>query len=102
PRFAMDVGAVEERTAEAFGYEWTRYSELAERYRQQYLDWLRPVTADFFKGKAVLEGGCGKGRHTALAAEFGARDVVAMDLSEAVESAFANTRKLENVHVVQA
>lgn len=102
PRFAVDVAEVEQRTAEAFGYEWTRYSELADRYRQQFLDWLSPVTPDFFRGKAVLEGGCGKGRHTALAAEFGARDIVSIDLSEAVESAFANTRHLENVHVVQA
>ena len=102
PRFATDVQEVEQRTAEAFGYEWTRYSELADRYRKQFLDWLRPVDAEFFRGKAVLEGGCGKGRHTALAAEFGARDVVALDLSEAVEAAFANTRGLENVHIVQA
>lgn len=102
PRFATDVAEVEQRTADAFGYEWTRYSELADRYRKQFLDWLQPVDAEFFRGKTVLEGGCGKGRHTALAAEFGARDVVAMDLSEAVESAFANTRQLENVHIVQA
>jgi SAM-dependent methyltransferase len=102
PRFATDVAEVEQRTAEAFGYEWTRYSELADRYRQQFLDWLKPVNADFFRGKVVLEGGCGKGRHTALAAEFGAKDVVAIDLSEAVESAFANTRHLDNVHIVQA
>ena len=102
PRFAVEVGAVEQQTAAAFGYEWTRYSELADRYRQQFLDWLRPVDAAFFRGKAVLEGGCGKGRHTALTAEFGARDVVSMDLSIAVEAAFANTRHLENVHIVQA
>lgn len=102
PRFATHVADVERRTAEAFGYEWTRYSELADRYRKQFTDWLRPVTPDFFRGKAVLEGGCGKGRHTALAAEFGARDVVALDLSDAVDAAFANTRHLDNVHVVQA
>jgi SAM-dependent methyltransferase/uncharacterized protein YbaR (Trm112 family) len=102
PRFAGDVGAVETRTAEAFGYEWTRYSELADRYRQQFLDWIQPVKPEFFHGRVVLEGGCGKGRHTALAAEFGARAVVALDLSEAVESAFANTRHRPNVHVVQA
>jgi SAM-dependent methyltransferase len=102
PRFATHVAAVEQQTADAFGYEWTRYSELASRYRKQFLDWLKPVDADFFRGKIVLEGGCGKGRHTALAAEFGARDVVSLDLSEAVEAAFANTRHLENAHIVQA
>ncbi len=101
PRFVTQVAEVEQRTAEAFGYEWTRYAELADRYRKQFLDWLKPVTPDFFRDRVVLEGGCGKGRHTALAAEFGARDVVAIDLSDAVESAFANTRHLENVHVVQ-
>lgn len=102
PRFATEVPNAEQRTAEAFGYEWTRYSELAERYQKQFLDWLRPVTPEFFHGKAVLEGGCGKGRHTVLAAEFGARDVVSLDLSDAVDAAFANTRHLPNVHIVQA
>ncbi|MGQ0815127.1 MAG: methyltransferase domain-containing protein [Gemmatimonadota bacterium] len=102
PRFATDVPEIEQRTAAAFGFEWNRYSQLAARYRQQFLDWLSPVTADFFKGKAVLEGGCGKGRHAALAAEFGAKDVVSLDLSDAVDAAFANTRHLDNVHIVQA
>lgn len=102
PRFALDISGEEEKTAEAFGYEWTQYSELAPRYRQQFIDWLHPVTPEFFQGKVVLEGGCGKGRHTALASEFGAKAVVAMDLGSAVEAAFANTRHLDNVHIVQA
>lgn len=101
PRFASDVTEVQARTAQAFGYEWTRYSELAGRYRQQFLDWIRPVGPEFFRGKAVLEGGCGKGRHTRLAGEFGARDVIAIDLSHAVDAAYANTRDMPNVHIVQ-
>jgi SAM-dependent methyltransferase len=101
PRFAEEQSAVQEQTAAAFGYEWTRYSELAARYRQQFLDWLRPVDESFFAGKYVLEGGCGKGRHTALAAEFGAAAIVAIDLSEAVDAAYANTRHLPNAHIVQ-
>lgn len=102
PRFVRSVTQIETQTAEAFGYEWKQYRELAPRYRQQFIDWLRPITPEFFRGKVVLEGGCGKGRHTALAAEFGARAIVAMDLGDAVESAYANTRALDNVHVVQA
>jgi SAM-dependent methyltransferase len=101
PRFAEEQTEVQERTAEAFGYEWTRYSELAARYRQQFLDWLRPVDEKFFTDKMVLEGGCGKGRHTALAAEFGAKAIVSIDLSEAVDAAYANTRHLPNAHIVQ-
>jgi SAM-dependent methyltransferase len=102
PRFATDVDETETRTADAFGWEWTHYRELAARYRQQFVDWIRPVGPEFFHGKAVLEGGCGKGRHTALAAEFGARAVLAMDLSRAVDAAFANTRDMPAVHIVQA
>jgi SAM-dependent methyltransferase len=37
-----------------------------------------------------------------LAAEWGARDVIGVDLSDAVESAFAATRASSNMHVVQA
>jgi uncharacterized protein YbaR (Trm112 family) len=102
PRFAENIGETDKRTAEAFGYEWTNFAELDERYRQQFLDWIRPVTPDFFRNKAVLEGGCGKGRHTALVAGFGVRDVVAVDLSHAVDAAFANTRHLPNAHIIQA
>jgi SAM-dependent methyltransferase len=101
PRFAEEQSEVQERTAEAFGYEWTRYSELAARYKQQFLDWLRPIDASFFQGKKILEGGCGKGRHTAVAAEFGAAAIVSIDLSEAVDAAYANTRHLANAHIVQ-
>lgn len=102
PRFTEHHSRGHEMTARAFGYQWKRYAELDERYRRQFLDWIRPVDADFFRGKVVLEGGCGKGRHTTLAAEFGARAMIAVDLSEAVDVAFANTRHLPNAHVVQA
>ncbi|MCK5447483.1 MAG: methyltransferase domain-containing protein [Gemmatimonadetes bacterium] len=101
PRFAPTLGETEGRTARAFGYEWTHYSELGDRYRQQFLDWIHPVRPEFLAGKTVLEGGCGKGRHTLLAAEFGAADVIAVDLSDAVDVAFQNTRAVENAHVVQ-
>ncbi|NJD08966.1 MAG: methyltransferase domain-containing protein [Gemmatimonadetes bacterium] len=102
PRFAGDIAGIEARTASAFGYEWTRYDELAARYRQQFLDWIRPLQPADFAGRVVLEGGCGKGRHTALVAEYGARAVLAIDLSDAVDAAFANTRAFGTVHVIQA
>ncbi|MCI0664265.1 MAG: class I SAM-dependent methyltransferase, partial [Acidobacteria bacterium] len=57
---------------------------------------------EFMRGKVVLEGGCGKGRHTRLIGEWGARAVIGVDLSEAVEAAYRNTKDLPDVHIIQA
>jgi SAM-dependent methyltransferase len=104
PRFA-DLESVEPEkaaTASSFGFEWKHFTQEDERYGDQFLGWITPVTPEFFKDKVVLDGGCGKGRHMLLAASWGARAVVGVDLSHAGESAFAATRGAENMHVVQA
>jgi SAM-dependent methyltransferase len=103
PRFA-DLGKIEQdkaETAENFGWQWTHFTQDDAKYSDQFLGWLQPVKPEFFKDKVVLEGGCGKGRHTKLAAEWGAAEVVGIDLGDGVESAFALTRALPNVHIVQ-
>ncbi len=103
PRFVRgNLSSAKRATAEAFGYEWTQYSELTEADRVEFLDWIKPLAPDDFVGRVVLDGGCGKGRHIFLAAQFQARQVVGVDLSDAVDSSFQNTRHLPNVHVIQA
>ena len=89
-------------TAENFGWQWRHFTQEDPRYAEQLLGWIAPVTPQFFRDKVVLEGGCGKGRHTQLAAQWGAREVIGIDLSAAVETAFAATRSLPNAHIIQA
>lgn len=104
PRFAA-LDAVERdkaETAENFGWQWTHFTQEDEKYADQFLGWLQPVRPEFFEGKVILEGGCGKGRHTKLASDWGAKEIVGIDLSDAVESAFQVAKKLPNAHVVQA
>lgn len=104
PRFT-DPGAVErdkQATAENFGWQWRHFTQEDPRYAEQLLGWIAPVTPEFFRDKVVLEGGCGKGRHTQLASQWGAREVIGIDLSAAVETAFAATRSLPNAHIIQA
>jgi len=104
PRFASleRVEADKAATAASFGWQWTHFTQRDERYDEQFRGWIAPVEPKFFKDKLILEGGCGKGRHTQLAAGWRAREVIGVDLSDAVETAFAATRALENVHIVQA
>jgi SAM-dependent methyltransferase len=104
PRFA-DLARVEgdkRATAAGFGWQWQHFTQEDSRYAEQFLGWIAPVTPEFFRDKVVLEGGCGKGRHTQLAARWGAREVIGIDLSVAVETAFAATRSLPNAHIIQA
>lgn len=104
PRFAdlKSIEADKVATVANFGWQWKHFTQQDERYAEQLLGWIAPVKPEFFKDKVVLEGGCGKGRHTRLAAQWGARDVVGIDLSEAVEPAYAATRGINNIHIVQA
>jgi len=104
PRFAelANVEKEKQATAEKFGWSWQTFSQEDAKYADEFLGWIAPVRSEFFKDKVVLEGGCGKGRHTHRVAGWGAREIIAVDLSAAVEVAFAATRGVENAHVIQA
>jgi SAM-dependent methyltransferase len=104
PRFAALDKIEQEKaeTAENFGWQWTHFTQEDRLYAAQFLGWLQPVKPEFFEGKIVLEAGCGKGRHTTLAADWGAKEIVGIDLSAAVETAYQATKHLPNAHIVQA
>ena len=103
PRF-VDLAKIEDdkaATAENFGWQWTNFTQEDPKYNEQFLGWLQPLKREFFKDKVILEGGCGKGRHTTLAAQWGAKEVVGIDLGDGVETAFAMTREMPNAHIIQ-
>ena len=104
PRFAAAeiLETDKAATAENFGWQWQHFTHTDDLYADQFLGWIAPVVPEFFQDKLVLEAGCGKGRHTALAAKWGAREIIGVDLSAAVETAFTATRETDNVHIVQA
>ncbi len=99
-RAAPGARSLKERTAESFGFQWNVFSEMIRDYRPNFLNYIKPLKPSFFKGKLVLDAGCGFGRHTYYAAAFGA-EVVGFDLSDAVEAAYRNCRKFGRVHIVQ-
>lgn len=96
-----DLEVQQRRTAAAFGWQWQHFTEMHPEFEAQFLDWLYPIGPEFFQGKCVLDAGCGIGRHAYFAAAYGASEVAALDLSEAVETAHHNLSELGNVQVVQ-
>ena len=92
---------LQEKTASSFGFEWAKFSDVFAEYESNFLGYIAPIGKDFFKGKLVLDAGCGAGRHAYFAGKYGA-DVIAFDLSEkAVVSATRNTKDLRNVRIMR-
>jgi len=96
---AHDAKQVE--TALSFGFEWQRFPEMYTEWERQFLEYMKPHAPEFFRGKKVLDAGCGNGRFAYYAAKYGA-EVWAIDLGPAVEVAKWNTKSFSQVHVVQA
>ena len=89
-------------TMESFGVQWNLFPDMLEEWKQNFREYLAPMAnPEDLHGKRVLDCGCGFGRHLYQAADFGARMVVGVDLSHAVDAAVINVSRFENAHVVQ-
>lgn len=95
------VHAKQVEVALSFGFEWQRFPEMYDEWEKQFLDYMHPHGAEFFRGKRVLDAGCGNGRFAYYATKYGA-EVWAIDLGPAVEVAKRNTDSIGNIQVVQA
>jgi SAM-dependent methyltransferase/uncharacterized protein YbaR (Trm112 family) len=124
-----EVGRFEKRhrlTARAFGYEWNTYRTTPREEDVLTYFWLTGLDPDLYAkiptqdvfsyyptaeeiaqidpsalaGASVLDVGCGMGKYVKVVSEH-AREVVGLDLSEAVDRARAETRERANVHLVQ-
>jgi SAM-dependent methyltransferase len=90
------------RTQENFGYSWNNFYETQAHFDEQFAAWIAPVTADDFRGKVILDAGCGMGRHADFTARAGAAAVVAADFSSAVYPAERRLAGYPNAHVIRA
>jgi SAM-dependent methyltransferase len=91
----------------SFGLQWNRFARVqldsatGATYSRRRFDQETGWGADELRGKWVIDAGCGSGRFAEIAASYGA-EVLAVDLSSAVDAAQSNLGHLPNVHVVQA
>lgn len=97
-----EVDAATRQTVDQFGASWSAHEYLAPYQERQFLDWIAPFSKEGFEGRTVLEAGCGKGRHTFLMAGYGVKELLAVDLSEAVDLAAEYTKAFPWVHRLRA
>jgi SAM-dependent methyltransferase len=101
PRFVPDDAYVG-----SFSFEWQTHARTqldaatGSATSEQTLAIKTGLRAEDVQGRLVLDAGAGAGRFTEVLARWGA-DVVGVDLSFAVESAYANTAEMQNVWIAQ-
>jgi SAM-dependent methyltransferase/uncharacterized protein YbaR (Trm112 family) len=96
-------------TSSSFGFEWHEYDRFGwedgtfgPAHTKAAFETQLLFKAGDLDGKLVLDAGCGNGRYSHMATQFGAREVIGVDLSSAVEVAYRNLADTANAHVVQA
>ena len=89
------------KTLESFGFEWQKFSKMLNEWEKNFNFYFQPVKTDFLKDRTVLEVGCGKGRHTYYIAKI-AKEIIAVDFSQAIDVASYNNKEHKNIHFIQA
>ena len=102
PRFVED-----ELYSSSFGLEWnvfrlTQHDSYtgAKIFYKQFID-TTCWEMESLKDNLVLDAGCGSGPYTEVVSDAGA-EVIAIDISAAVDACFQNHGLKDNVHVIQA
>jgi 2-polyprenyl-3-methyl-5-hydroxy-6-metoxy-1,4-benzoquinol methylase len=102
PRFVSG-----EQYATSFGHQWNKYARLqldsqnGTTFSEQRFYSITEWNPAELKGRLILDAGCGSGRFSEVALQAGA-EVVAVDLSTAVDACRTNLRRFSNLHIVQA
>ena len=91
---------------DSFGFEWNRhrFTQLDTDSSDESASTFQRKTGlgpEDVKGKLVLDVGCGMGRFADVVSRWGG-NVVAFDLSNAVEAAYQNLGHRDNVVILQA
>jgi len=102
PRFVPDSSY-----ASSFGYEWNRFrtvqidSQNGTRDSELVLLATTGWKDEDYPGRLVLDAGVGAGRFAEIVANKGG-EVVGIDLTTAVDAAYANIGARKGVHLIQA
>lgn len=81
-------------------FEWMwQWNHLKDDNLWLFTEWIAPNTLEDFRGKTVLDCGCGGGQHVGFVAPY-AKEVLGVDLN-ATDAAVLHTAWLPNVRIVE-
>lgn len=83
----MSEVSIDQETADKFATSWNNVYDASVYTREQFLDWIDPLTAEDVAGVEVLELGCGSGALLHHFADLNPKSLMGVDLGDSVETA---------------
>lgn len=80
-----------------WAWQWEQFRDDSDWLFRQ---WMEPYTLEDFRGKTILDCGCGGGQHVSFVAPI-AKEVWGVDLN-AINSAIERTKHFSNVRILEA
>ncbi len=74
-----------------FGFEWSTLTEMNNFYDWHFKSWLGQLDVKIFRGKSVVDAGCGMGRNSYFAFKYGAGSVLSFDYDKRTVQAARRT-----------
>jgi 2-polyprenyl-3-methyl-5-hydroxy-6-metoxy-1,4-benzoquinol methylase len=96
-----------EQYAKSFGHQWNKYARLqldsqnGSKFSHERFYSITEWKSRQLMDQLILDCGCGAGRFSEVVLEAGA-EVIAVDLSTAVDACWANLKHFPKLHCVQA
>lgn len=96
-----------DKYAKNFSFEWLRHKttqlDSKTKTNESEKAFLAKTGFDLseLNGKLILDAGCGIGRFTEIALKYGA-EVIGIDISYAIDAAYANLENNQFAHLIQA
>lgn len=84
------MSAIDQQTANAFATSWNNLPPGSVYTRDQFEDWVAPLTRADVEGRDVLELGCGNGSLLVHMTAWEPKRLVGVDLGDSVKSAQGN------------
>ena len=80
----MDSSAISTSasSADRFGYEWEKYSEILPEHEEQFRRWTAALAPQDWRGLTFLDVGCGMGRNSYWPMRYGAAGALAIDVDK--------------------
>lgn len=90
------------KVKKTYDFGWNKWRGFRNEYTKEFFSMVKPLKKEDFKGKVIVDLGCGQGRFTKILADCSAKEIIAIDIGNSIYLAKNKLKKHKNISFIQA